>query len=360
MTSSISIYAGKNALLSLHEQGLSSDLIQVVAAASGGPKWFTLFGLDKYLFGDFFSNRTKPLYTIGSSIGSWRMACFAQNDPVAAITRLAYSYANEHYSNKPTSEEISRKADVLLTHVLGQNGVKEIIENNLIQSHFLVSRAKGLCANENKLLQMLGLAGAATLNAFSRKLLKVCFERYIFYTAHANTAFSDSYFNIEPNNTQLASLDEHNLQRVLSASAAIPLLLQGVKGIDTKSQDVFRDGGIIDYHLDIDFGHKGLTLYPHFQPLIKPGWFDKNLPYRHANKNHFDNVIIITPSPSHIAKLPYGKISDRRDFTELDTPQRYKYWNIILDESERMADDFARLVDTGQGLEHTKAIELIL
>ncbi|MGB0496354.1 MAG: patatin-like phospholipase family protein, partial [Kangiellaceae bacterium] len=85
MTSSISIYAGKTALKEIKQNGLSAEQFQMMAGASGGPKWFTLFGLDKYIFGEFFKNRQKPLYTIGSSAGAWRMACFAQKDPVTAI-----------------------------------------------------------------------------------------------------------------------------------------------------------------------------------------------------------------------------------------------------------------------------------
>ncbi|MDQ7048932.1 MAG: hypothetical protein Q9M92_05070 [Enterobacterales bacterium] len=78
MTSSISVYAGKTALKTLQQNGFKADLFDRMAGASGGPKWFTLFGLDKYIFGEFFKARKEPIYTLGSSAGSWRMACFAQ------------------------------------------------------------------------------------------------------------------------------------------------------------------------------------------------------------------------------------------------------------------------------------------
>ena len=92
--------------------------------ASGGPKWFTLFGLDKYLFGEFFKDRTIPLNLLGSSAGAFRAACFAQNDPVAAISRLAKSYSETRYSsNKAKPEEITTKARELLTTVFAENGI---------------------------------------------------------------------------------------------------------------------------------------------------------------------------------------------------------------------------------------------
>ena len=138
MTSSISVYAGKTALAEIKSNGLSSQQVKVMAGASGGPKWFTLFGLDKYIFGEFFKDRQQTLHTIGSSAGSWRLACLAQKDPVSAINRLADLYSNERYSEKPTVHEISDKADDLLKKVLADNGAKEIAENPIIQSQIFL------------------------------------------------------------------------------------------------------------------------------------------------------------------------------------------------------------------------------
>ena len=89
----LDIYCGENALKTIQENGFKQELFTNFLGASGGPKWFTLFGLDKYLFGDFFKERTTELNLIGSSAGAFRAACFAQKDPVAAIARLADKYA---------------------------------------------------------------------------------------------------------------------------------------------------------------------------------------------------------------------------------------------------------------------------
>lgn len=85
----IDIYVGPSAAKAIKEQGMTPDLFSTFLGASGGPKWFTLFGLDKYLFGEFFKERNTTLNLLGSSAGAFRAACFAQNDPVAAISRLA-------------------------------------------------------------------------------------------------------------------------------------------------------------------------------------------------------------------------------------------------------------------------------
>ncbi len=360
MTSSISLYAGKTALAEIKKHGLSSEQIQAMAGASGGPKWFTLFGLDKYLFGEFFSSRTETLYTIGSSAGSWRLACLAQKDPVAAIERLAKFYSNESYSEKPTVDEISDKADILLKKVLGENGAQEIAENPVIQSHFIVARSKGLTRSENKILQMTGLLSAAGLNAISKNTLDLFFQRYVFFNQQGNVDFNDAHFQYGKKSTRYCPLSKENVHQVLMASGAIPMVLRGIREIAGSDPGTYRDGGIIDYHLDIDFGDKGLILYPHFFPTIKPGWFDKSLKYRNANPSNFDKVILVTPSESHVKQLPYGKISDRNDFANLDTQTRIDYWQTILSESEKLADDFSKLVDTNIGINQIKPIESIL
>lgn len=360
MTTSISVYAGKTALEEIKKNGLSSQQIKVMAGASGGPKWFTLFGLDKYLFGEFFKNRKEILHTIGSSAGSWRLACLAQKDPVAAISRLAHYYSNERYSKRASTAEISDKADILLKKVLGESGAKEIVENLVVQSHFIVARAKGLAASENRLAQLLGLLSAAGFNAASASSLKLFFERYIFHSGLNKDKPASHYFNYPDNTTQYVALNQANVHSVLMASGAIPLILRGITNIPGAAPGTFRDGGIIDYHLDIDYGQQGLVLYPHFFPKIKPGWFDKNLSYRRAKLANFDRVILVTPSPEHVAQLPFGKISDRSDFTALETEQRIEYWQTILKESERLADDFSKLVEGDIGIEQVKPIEEML
>jgi len=359
-SSSISVYAGKTALKEVQQNGLTSQQIKVLAGASGGPKWFTLFGLDKYLFGEFFKDRTETLHTIGSSAGSWRLSCLAQKNPVAAIERLAHYYSNEQYSEKPTVDEISDKAGLLLNKVLGKSGAKEISENSVIHSHFIVAKAKGLNSSEHKFLQLLGLLSAATLNAVSQKTINHFFQRYVFYSNPTTNQSDSSYFNYQHQDTRYIPINQNNIHQVLMASGAIPLVLRGIKDIDGADPGIYRDGGIIDYHLDINFGQQGLILYPHFFPIIKPGWFDKKLSYRNATPINFERVIMVTPSPSFVSQLPYGKISDRSDFTNLDTNTRIKYWQTILSESEKLAEDFSNLVENSEGLDKIIPIEEIL
>ena len=98
----LSFYAGKSALARIQSEGIKPEMFSAVLGASGGPKWFVLTGLDKVIFNDFMHKSTKHVDIIGSSVGAFRSACFAQKDPCAAITRLAQRYSNTVYSEKPS------------------------------------------------------------------------------------------------------------------------------------------------------------------------------------------------------------------------------------------------------------------
>lgn len=340
----IDIVAGKNAAKIINEQGFKPELFTSFLGASGGPKWFTLFGLDKYIFGEFFKNRTQPLNLIGSSAGAFRSACFAQNDPVAAIERLAKSYSQTRYSsNKPTPNEITIKARALLEDVFGDNGVTEIINNPIFKAHFIVAKSNGFIASEHKLIQLLGISKSYMLNRVNRKLLSSQYERFIFGAPNSNLSITDSY-NFK---TQNIALSQNNLKDALLASGSIPLVMQGIKNIAGSPQGMYRDGGIIDYHFDLKINNPGLILYPHFNSEPKAGWFDKNLKRKVAPQN-YDNVVMITPSKEFIAGLPYGKIPDRNDFTDLDADTRIKYWNTVFSETEKLAEAFDKNLDTAK------------
>ena len=340
----IDIVAGKNAAKIINEQGFRPELFTSFLGASGGPKWFTLFGLDKYIFGEFFKNRTQPLNLIGSSAGAFRSACFAQNDPVAAIERLATSYSQTRYSsNKPTPAEITIKARAFLEDVFGDNGVTEIINNPVFKAHFIVAKSNGFIASENKLIQLLGLSKSYMLNRVNRKLLGSQYERFIFGAPNSNLSITDSY-NFK---TQNIALNQTNLKDALLASGSIPLVMQGIKNIAGSPQGMYRDGGIIDYHFDVKINNPGLILYPHFNSDPKAGWFDKNLKRKVAPQN-YDNVVMITPSKEFVAGLPYGKIPDRNDFTDLDADTRIKYWNTVFSETEKLAEAFDKDLDTAK------------
>ena len=146
---------------------------------------------------------------------------------------------------------------------------------------------------------------------------------------------------------------------MLIASGSIPLVLEGVVGIDGASEGTYWDGGIIDYHLHLPYAHiEGLVLYPHFTNKIVPGWLDKMLPWRKAKGASLDNVVLVCPSAKYLDKLPLKKLPDRNDFKrfENDYDARVKYWRFAMDESARLRDELAELIVSGDVAGRLQAI----
>lgn len=319
-----------------------------MAGASGGPKWFVLYGLDRYLFGEFFADRRDGLATFGSSAGAWRLACLATAEPVACLDRLAELYSTERYSEHPTVDEVTDKARTMLHEVMGPDGGKQIVNNQLIKSHIIAVRCRGFLNRDSKLLLGAGLALAAFSNLLSRRTLKYYFERAVFNN-HGHACELTALKDIQ---TLDIKLTERNVYDALIASGSIPFALKGVRDAEGGPSGLYLDGGITDYHFDVPFhGNDGLVLYPHFYPRVVPGWFDKRLPWRTVVRRYYDNVLLVVPAPEFVATLPYGKIPDRQDFRKMDYQTRVGYWQTVLKESDRLADDFANLVENRKGLE---------
>lgn len=350
--SSLSIYAGPTALARLREEGLNADQFKVMLGASGGPKWFVLYGLDRYLFGEFFANRQTELITLGSSAGAWRLCCLATAEPVAAIERLAQLYSTEKYSDRPTTAEITAKARSMLGETLGPQGMQQVVSNQIFRTHLIADRCKGIGSSKYNWLQGLALATSAAVNTISRRGLSLFFQRTLF----SNMGHASPWADLNDIDTATAELTESNAYDVMIASGSIPFVLDGVRDIDGARPGKYWDGGITDYHFDMPF-HVGseLVLYPHFSSAVIPGWFDKHHPWRRIHPENFHNVVLLAPSPEFVSSLPHQKIPDRTDFEKFDYAERVCCWQEVLEKSSLLAEEFTELVATGKGIERVQA-----
>lgn len=345
-TSSLALRAGPSALTLVRERGLNANDIDIMPGASGGAKWLAIAGLDRYLFGEFLqASRTQPLHLIGSSIGSWRMACLAQRDPVAALARGHHAYIyDQRYTRRPSTHEVTEVLTRALDSLLGAGGVDEILSHPWFRMHVITAVGRGLASSERRLVLSASLALAAASNGLARRSLAMQFRRCIFHNAGATSPFA----HLRDLPTDHIALSRNTLRSALLASGSIPLVLDGVR-IPGAPRGVHWDGGVLDYHLDLDFGPgSGLVLYPHFYSHVVPGWFDKQLPWRRARGANFDRVLLVAPSAAFVASLPGGKIPDRRDFFAFDNAERARRWQATLDASQRLADELRTLIETGR------------
>ncbi len=338
----LELRVGNAAARRLEAEGWHADLIDGLIGASGGPKWLILGRMDRVLISDLLAQRSRPLDAVGSSIGSWRHAAMAQPDPVEAYDRFETAYLSQQYeSAKPTVPEITQVALWLMRSLLGEEGERHVAEHPWLRSHIVTARGKGLNSRQPSKRLIAGMGAAALGNALSRGTLPASFQRVVFASQHAEplSPLLDGFA------TKYVELSEANVFNALMASGAIPYVFEGVYEIEGAGKGTFWDGGIIDYHFDLQRLPKDeVWLYPHFSSRTTVGWFDKFLPWRSDLQVSADQLIMICPTDEFLASLPFGKIPDRRDFGKIPESVREPYWQTCVDESQRLADEFAELI----------------
>ncbi len=338
-------YAGSGAYEEIRKRGFSEERIGTIAGASGGPKWLVLSQLDRVIIDRILPKLPGPVHLVGSSIGAWRFACYAQARPRAALERFESAYLEQAYSARPGLAEVTAKSREILKEMLGEGGAEEIVSHPTLRTHVLAVRSGLLTRSDRGLLLWSGLACAALANTFSRRCLGAFFSRSLFYDPRDLPPF----YNATGFPLDRVPLTSRNLADAVVASGAIPTVLSGVRDIDGAPAGIYRDGGIIDYHLDLPLGEPDrLTLYPHFFDRLVPGWFDKRLAWRRPDPRHTARVLLVCPSAEFVARLPGGKIPDRGDFLRLSQAERVKRWRAVVDACRELADDFATVLDTGR------------
>jgi hypothetical protein len=255
--------AGSRALETIRSQGLAPDHVKVVAGAAGGPKWLILAHFDRMLFGSWFRQRRKPLYLLGSSIGSWRFAADSCEDPVAAIDRMENAYIHQTYDHEPTPREISEKSRAIIDATLQAKGPGEVLTHPVNRLSLVAVRSRHLLACEHRLLLGLGLGAAALANTLARRSLRWFFRQTLFSDPRTRPPFLINGRWPDAG----SALSPQNLGQALLASGSIPYVMEGVRDISGATPGVYRDGGAVDYHLDIPLVYpaEALSVSPFFR-----------------------------------------------------------------------------------------------
>ena len=345
ITRNLVFRAGAGAFDMIQRNGFAIDRIGTIAGASGGAKWLVLSQLDRAILTNIVPRLKGPVHLVGTSIGAWRFACYAQSDPCAAIERFEHAYIEQQYSDAPDIHEVTAKSREILSELLGENGVTDILRHPVFRTHLMTVRARHIAASEHRLILAASLMVAASLNAISRSTLAWFFERALFFDARDLPPF----FDIDGFHLQRVMIRQDNLEDAIVATGSIPLVLSGVKDIAGARPGIYRDGGVIDYHLDLPQSDpERLTLYPHFFDRIVPGWFDKKLTWRRPNPAHMDRTVLISPSTEFVSRLPNGKIPDRTDFENYTPADRIRIWRTVVAACEALAEEFNDVIEKGE------------
>jgi len=347
MTDNLVFYAGRKAFEIIRDEGLRPDRISVVAGAAGGPKWLVLRHLDRVLFSDWFKARKLPLFLIGSSIGAWRFAGQCMADPKISLSVFESAYIHQQYVGKPSPESVSRESARIQQAFLKDRGPQEILSHPFLRLNFMAVRSKGPAASNRQFILAASLLVAALGNLVSRSFLKVFFDRVLFYDSRSLPPF----FHMTGFPIHRVPLTHENLPVALLASGSIPLVMSGVKDIPGAPSGVFRDGGVIDYHMDLPLSGdpERIALLPHYMDRVIPGWLDKQLGWRKPGARNMANVLMMAPSKQFVDLLPYRKIPDRNDFYRFEgrDAQRFAYWRAVAKASQALADAFMEAVVSG-------------
>jgi hypothetical protein len=347
------ILAGPRARQHLREHGLQPSDIAVIPGAAGGPKGLVLNPLDRYLFGHWMPRSSQVVHLLGASIGAWRMASACRVDPDAAQARLAEDYVAQRYDHAPgrppTAEVVSRSFGARLDQHFG-GFENEILQHPRYRLHVFTSRGRHVLRREGKLRTPIGYGGAFFSNLVSRRAMGGWLERVVFSDLRDPLPLP-----LHDYRSHQVALTIANLSAAVLASCSIPFWLQAVQQIPGAPPGAYWDGGITDYHLHLRYDQiaRGLVLYPHFQPTLVPGWLDKMLTHRHRSTSALANVIVLAPRPEWIGTLPGGKLPDRSDFKAFgdDVAARQLAWRRAIAESQRLADEFAQIVQAGGSID---------
>lgn len=341
--------AGHAALARIRQHGLAAADIHLLPGAAGGPKGIGLLGLDCAIFGEFLPRARQRRTLIGASVGSWRFAAVASGrtptESVAALERLADLYTRQRFPEGSSARDISRRCVTMLDDLL-QDTDATVLGNPDYRLAVATVRSRGLLSSDQPALLGAGLLGVALTNLVSRRLLALSMERMLSAPDTEPLPLADDGLFT----THQLPLTAANLRATLMASGSIPLVLEGVTGIAGAPAGIYRDGGLLDYHLDLAWQTEGVVLYPHFTDHVTPGWFDKPLKWRRGHPERLKNVLLVAPSPAYLARLPHGKLPDRTDFKRYlnDDAGREKYWRQALAESRRMGDEFLETLASGR------------
>ena len=296
--------AGPGAFATIQRHGFAVERIGTIVGASGGAKWLVLSHLDRAILATVVPKLEGPVHLVGSSIGAWRFACYAQPDPAAVITRFEKAYIEQSYSDEPDIHEITAKSREILGTILGDGGVPNILAHPVFRTHVMTVRARNIAASEQRAILAASLMIAASLNAVSRRTLGWFYERALFFDARDLPPF----FDMKGFPLQRVIIRQGNLEDAIVATGSIPLVMSGVRDIEGAAPGIYRDGGVIDYHLDLQHSDPDrLALYPHFYDHLIPGWFDKKLSWRKPAPAHVDRTILVSPSAEFVAGLPNAK-----------------------------------------------------
>jgi hypothetical protein len=345
----LSIRAGKRALELIRDGGFRLDRVTTYVGPAVGPRWLAATGFDLTLLrSGILGSKSRPVLLAGASAGAWRFAAWLQPEPEKSYQRLLEAYIGIPCDRRSTPASLKKGLREVINAFLEDDASPFALAHDHYRLAVTTARAKRLAAAETPWVQKSALLLCYALNRLSRRHLYRFFERVIFYSGPRPPQFC-----FRPGfKGRTVALNPINFKHALLASGAIPLVIDGVTDIYGAPRGVYRDGGIIDYHLDHDYTLKtdDVTLLFHHEDRIVPGWLDKKITGRKPRAEALENLLVITPSPQLVETFPGGKLPDRDDFLTFidDAAGRILNWRKVVELCAPLGEVFVEQVQSGK------------
>lgn len=345
----ICIRAGKRALEMIRDGGFRFDRVAAYVGPGVGPRWLAASGFDlTVLRSGSLGSKSRPVLLAGSSAGAWRFAAWLQPEPEKSYRRLLEAYIGIPCDRRSTPASLKRALQDVVNTYLEDDAIPFALAHDRYRLAVTTARAKNFAASETPWVQKAGLALCYALNRLDRRHLFRFFERVIFYSGPLPPPFC-----FRPGfRGRAVALTPVNFKHAVLASGAIPLVIEGVTDIYGAPRGVYRDGGVIDYHLAHEYAVRpdDMTLLFHHEERVIPGWLDKKIKGRKPRAEALDSLLVVYPSPQFVETFPGGKIPDRDDFlTFIDDPAgRILKWRSVVELCAPLGEEFLEQVQSGR------------
>jgi hypothetical protein len=346
--SDIVVRAGRSVFDMIKDGGFDWDSVTHYIGPGAGPRWLMASGFDLTLLKNEVLGNKVPLTLVGSSAGALRFAAWIQPEYEKSYRNLMESYVSMTFSKRDNSASILRAISNVINDYIEGDALPFALASKRYRLAIITARSKNLTASERVLFQGLGMGAAFLFNAFNRSMIRLFFDRVVFYGG----AIPPSFCLKKGFRGKVVPLDVVNFKHVLMASSSIPLVVAGVRDIYGAQNGIYRDGGLTDYHLNQQYAFKEdevVLLFSH-QRRVVPGWMDKKLTYRKPLGENLENLLMAYPSEAFVQKLPGGKVPDRQDFKTFvnDPKTRMENWRKAVTMSETLGDQFLEMVASGK------------
>jgi hypothetical protein len=335
---------GQQARTDLERAGGAPDAFRLLLAASGGPRWLGLVGIDRALTRFLKRRDSGRLPLLGASSGAWRVAAMACDDDGAAYDELEEAYISQRYEGKPTPQQVSETVRAYLSDIFTADRLRHAIERSPFQANLTTAILKKEKPSKGRLLA--SFAGLPLLNALDRNLLSLVLERGLFSAGPPPDGSPlDQGLAWDSFPTRKIALEESNFVPALLASGSIPLVLAGIDAIPGAGPGHHLDGGLLDYHFEVESG--GPVVYPHFSADPLPGWLDRFPPFRRLSASARSHMCLLIPSQEQLSRYPGQLYPSRVDFTRLSNDQRIRRWRATVKENQAMERELTACLEAG-------------